>query len=74
MAEEVVDIGKGMKRVKVRSRARRERAARIHEVIIEDDRVYFKSSLIGAVMAAMGQKKQRKRSSLQIKIEFGGEE
>ena len=72
--EEAVDIGKGMKRVKVRSRARRERAARVHEVIVEGDRVIFPASLFGAVMAAIGQKGKGKKASMQIKIEFGGED
>jgi hypothetical protein len=72
--EEAVNIGKGMKRVRVRSRTRRERAARVHEVIVEGDRVIFPASLFGAVMAAIGQKKEGKRASLQIKIEFGGED
>ena len=72
--ESAVDIGKGMKRVRVRSKARREKAARVHEVIVDGDRVIFPASLFGAVMAALGHGQKGKKAVMQIKIEFGEEE
>lgn len=71
---DVVNIGKGLMRTRVRSRARRERAAMVHEVIVDGDRVIFPASLFGAVMAAIGKKKQGKQTSMQLRIELGEDE
>ena len=74
---DVVDIGKGLKRVKVRDKRTREKLARIHEIIVEDNRVIFPASLFGAVMSALAKKKKRKdagASRIQIEIGLGDDD
>lgn len=74
MADEAIDIGKGLMRKRVRSKKKREKAATIHNVIVDGKRVIFPASLFGAVMAVMGNNKKGKKTTLQMSIEWGEEE
>lgn len=69
---DAVDIGKGKMRVRCRNKRTRERLRRIHEIIIDGDRVIFPKSLFAAVLGTLGTAQREKRKiETQIRMELG---
>lgn len=64
------EIGKGLMRARVRSRTKREKLARVHEIRIEGDRVIFPVSLFAAVMGAVSGQKKRGKAGKAVDIQM----
>ena len=61
-----VHIGKGMYRITVRSRAKRQRLALFPEVLIKGERVIFPAWLHGSIKRLVHPGPKRKRSPLPV--------
>ena len=59
-----VPIGKGMFRITVRSRVKRERFALIPEVVVKGERVFFPAWLYGSMKRLVDPGPKQKRSPL----------